>query len=266
MHPALHSWREELPATFVRSTRISGWDCRAFHRRRAVFSINAGDRFAQRRRSSIAEWVDSRAAVPGLRAGHSGGRRRAVKLRHPPQRRRRRPQGHPDAGRGRGRNAVPPGRNLSSRPRGRWLRQATRRTRRARRGARDRSPICTCKRRCRASSARCQIAAFDITRWARSRHCLGFVRAFDEPPLQIVRLVLPGRRGLYRTRDARLRARPADVALGRQRAEGRRVVCPGRAQPQLLRRSAIRSSASTPKYKLLWKALANRPEPRRIGR
>jgi hypothetical protein len=24
--------------------------------------------------------------------------------------------------------------------------------------------------------------------------------------------------------------------------------------------------ASTPKYKLLWKALANRPEPRRIGR
>ena len=45
-----------------------------------------------------------------------------------------------------------------------------------------------------------------------------------------------------RALDARLRARPADVARRRQRAQSRRAIRPGRTQPQLSAASAIRLS------------------------
>ena len=75
MHPALHSWREELPAAFVRLLAYLGGI--------AVLSIAAAQLFQSRRRSArqaepIAGMDRDRAAVPGLRAVDPGSRRRAA--------------------------------------------------------------------------------------------------------------------------------------------------------------------------------------------
>ena len=96
------------------------------------------------------------------------------------------------------------------------------------------------------------------------RHCLGFVRAYDDPRLQLSGWFCQRRR-IHPALDARLRARPADAAVRRQRAESRRPVCAGRTQPQLLRPARSDPGADA-EIQLLWKALATRPEPRRIGR
>jgi hypothetical protein len=108
------------------------------------------------------------------------------------------------------------------------------------------------------------IAAFDITGEA-VRHCLGFLRQFDDPPLQIAgRFCQGGADYIERsTLDCALDrlmllaagSEPKIGALFAQ-AELNRRFC-GERDPIL---------AATPKYKLLWRALANRPEPRRIGR
>ena len=111
------------------------------------------------------------------------------------------------------------------------------------------------------SACRCRLP--DLKRYAAAMPRL---RAYlQRPALADIGLVLPGRWRGDRARHARLRARPAGAAGRRQRAKGRCAVRESRAQPQLLR-PARPDLAATPKYHLLWKALANRPEPRRIGR
>jgi hypothetical protein len=77
------------------------------------------------------------------------------------------------------------------------------------------------------------IVTFDTSNGA-SRGCLAFVRAYDDPRLAIVRLVLPWRRA-RQALDAGLRARPADTTVGRQRAESSGAVCASRIAPRVLR-------------------------------
>ena len=97
------------------------------------------------------------------------------------------------------------------------------------------------------------------------RHCLAFVRTYDDPRLQLSGWFCQGgadfiERSTLACALDRLTllfagSEPKVGALFAQ-AELNRSFC-GQRDPIL---------ASTPKYKLLWKALATRPEPRRIGR
>jgi len=97
------------------------------------------------------------------------------------------------------------------------------------------------------------------------RHCLGFVRAYGDPRLQISGWFCQGgAEFVERSTLACALDRLTLLAAGSEpkvgtlfaRAELNRSYC-GQRNTIL---------AATPKYHLLWKALANRPEPRRIGR
>jgi hypothetical protein len=96
------------------------------------------------------------------------------------------------------------------------------------------------------------------------RQCLGFVRVYDDPRLQISGWFCRGGEPIRRSTLACALDRLTLLSAGSEpkigalfaRAELHRSFC-GQHDPLL---------ASTPKYKLLWKALATRPEPRRIGR
>lgn len=97
------------------------------------------------------------------------------------------------------------------------------------------------------------------------RQCLAFVRAFDDPRLQLSGWFCQGGSefiqqstlacALDRLTLLAAGSEPKVGALFAQ-AELNRSYC-GQRDPIL---------AATPKYHLLWKALANRPPPRRIGR
>jgi hypothetical protein len=97
------------------------------------------------------------------------------------------------------------------------------------------------------------------------RHCLGFVRAYRDPRLQLSGWFCQGGTefieqstlacALDRLTLLAAGSEPKIGALFAQ-AELNRSYC-GQRDPIL---------AATPKYHLLWKALASRPEPRRIGR
>ena len=108
------------------------------------------------------------------------------------------------------------------------------------------------------------LGSFDITA-PPLRHCLGFVRNFDDPPLQMSgRFCQGGTDYIERSTLACALDRLTLLAAGSEprlgtlfaKAELNRNFC-GERDPIL---------APTPKYKLLWQALATRPEPRRIGR
>jgi hypothetical protein len=97
------------------------------------------------------------------------------------------------------------------------------------------------------------------------RSCLGFVRSYDDPRLQLSGWFCQGGSepiGLSTLACAldrlTLLAAGSEPKIGTlfAQAELNRSYC-GQRDPIL---------AATPKYHLLWKALANRPEPRRIGR
>ena len=108
------------------------------------------------------------------------------------------------------------------------------------------------------------IVAFETSK-GTPRHCLAFVRAYDDPRLQLSGWFCQGGAdfierstlacALDRLTLLSAGSEPKVGALFAQ-AELNRSFC-GQRDPIL---------ASTPKYKLLWKALATRPEPRRIGR
>jgi hypothetical protein len=107
------------------------------------------------------------------------------------------------------------------------------------------------------------VAAFDLVT-PEIRHCLGFVRDFGDPPLQLSGRFCEG--GSYVARPTLACAldrltllsaagEPKLAALFAQ-AERERHFC-GHRDPII---------APTPKFEGLWQALATRPEPRRIGR
>jgi hypothetical protein len=108
------------------------------------------------------------------------------------------------------------------------------------------------------------IVAFETSK-DTPRHCLGFVRAYDDPLLQLSGwFCQSGALSIERSTLACALDRLTLLSAGSEpkvgalfaQAELNRSYC-GQRDPIL---------ASTPKYKLLWKALATRPEPRRIGR
>jgi len=96
------------------------------------------------------------------------------------------------------------------------------------------------------------------------RRCLGFLRDFDDPALRLSGWFCQSGRLIRRTTLACALDRLTLLSAGSEpkvgalfaKAELNRSFC-GQRDPIL---------ASTPKYKQLWKALPNRPEPRRIGR
>ncbi len=98
-----------------------------------------------------------------------------------------------------------------------------------------------------------------------TRHCLGFAHAYDDPRLKLSGWFCQGGTdfieqstlacALDRLTLLAAGSEPKIGALFAQ-AELNRSFC-GQRSPIL---------AATPKYHLLWKALAGRPEPRRIGR
>lgn len=107
------------------------------------------------------------------------------------------------------------------------------------------------------------IVAFDAVQ-GTPRHCLGFVRDYDDPLLQLSGWFCRSGSVIERSTLAcaldrlTLLSAGSDPKVGAlfAKAELNRSFC-GQRDPIL---------ASTPKYKLLWKALPNRPDPRRIGR
>ncbi len=107
------------------------------------------------------------------------------------------------------------------------------------------------------------VAAFDVG--TPPRHCLGFLRDFADPRLQLSgRFCQGGAEYIQRSTLACALDRLTLLSAGSEpkigalfaKAELKRGFC-GQHDPIL---------APTPKYKLLWKALADRPQPRRIGR
>jgi hypothetical protein len=108
------------------------------------------------------------------------------------------------------------------------------------------------------------IVTFDTSK-GTPRHCLGFVRNYDDPRLQLSGRFCQGgadfvdRSTLACALDRlTLLAAGSDPKVGAlfAQAELNRSYC-GQRDPIL---------ASTPRYKTLWKALPSRPDPRRIGR
>ena len=108
------------------------------------------------------------------------------------------------------------------------------------------------------------IVTFETSKGTR-RLCLGFVRDYDDPRLQLSGWFCQGGADfIERPTLACALDRLTLLSAGSERkvgalfaqAELNRSFC-GQRDPIL---------APTPKYQLLWKALATRPEPRRIGR
>lgn len=97
-----------------------------------------------------------------------------------------------------------------------------------------------------------------------ARHCLAFVRTYDDPRLQLSGWFCRGGESIRSSTLACALDRLTLLSAGSEpkvgalfaRADLNRSYC-GQRDPIL---------AATPKYRLLWKALATRPEPHRIGR
>ena len=107
------------------------------------------------------------------------------------------------------------------------------------------------------------IITFDTSKGV-ARRCLGFVRDYDDPMLQLSGWFCRGGTFVQRSTLSCALDRLTLLSAGSEpkigtlfaKAELKRGFC-GEHDPLI---------AATPKYKLLWKALATRPQPRRIGR
>jgi hypothetical protein len=259
MHPALHCWREELSATLVRLLAYAGGA--------AVLSILAAQFFQSSRTLSPAgpappsAWVEIERPFPAFalsipeaadvpahyairRNIRGGGRKDILSL------------GEPDS-------AAPylaveiyrPGKEIA-----RFLPPAAE----IASGAAALGPTDLHSEMPLDS----KFGALAIARFATShgtpRKCLGFVRASDDPLLQLSGWSCRGGEFIERSTLACALDRLTLLAAGSKprvgalfaKAELHRSFC-GQHDPIL---------ASTPKYRLLWKALATRPKPRRIGR
>lgn len=261
MHPALHSWREELPTTLVRVLAYLGGV--------AVLSIAAGQVFqsppAMLPITPIdhSEWIEIERPFPAFalsipeaadvpfryairRHTQGGGRKDILAL------------GEPDG--------VAPYLQVEIyRPGGESARFADPKVEIVE-GAAALGPVAAgqASEPLPSKFGPLSIVAFETSKGA-ARHCLGFVRAYDEPRLQLSGWFCQGgATSIERSTLACALDRLTLLAAGNEpkvgalfaQAELNRTFC-GQRDPIL---------TSTPKYKTLWKALATRPEPRRIGR
>jgi len=260
MHPALYSWREELPSLFMRACAYLGGlvvlsivAAQVFQSRPSIEPINSADH---------RQWIDIERPFPafaldipeaaGAPAGYAaqrhvnGGGRKDIMTR------------------GDAAAAAPFLEVEIYRPGGELRRFATPQDTIVRRaeaagsvsGVTVETPLPT-------KFGPFSVAAFDIPA-SPARHCLGFVRDFAEPALQIAGRFCQGGEVIERTTLACALDRLTLLSAGSEarlgglfaKAELNRNFC-GERDPIL---------APTPKYKLLWRALAARPEPRRTGR
>lgn len=108
------------------------------------------------------------------------------------------------------------------------------------------------------------IVPFDAARGA-SRHCLGFARNYEDPLLQLSGWFCQGG-GNFIERSTLTCAldRLTLLSAGSEPKVGTLFAQAERNRSFCGQRDTI--LAPTPRYHLLWKALATRPEPRRLGR
>jgi hypothetical protein len=260
MHPALHSWREELPATLVRLLAYLGGTAALSIAAAHVFQAPPALHATPVQRP---EWIDIERPFPAFalsipeaadvpstyairRHAEGGGRKDVLAL------------GEPDS-------AEPYLRVEIYRP-GSEIRRFAGPQAEIAAAAAALGPVAL--RRAEESLASkfgpLSIVAFETSK-GTPRHCLAFVRSNDDPRLQLSGWFCRGGAdfierstlacALDRLTLLSAGSEPKVGALFAQ-AELNRSFC-GQRDPIL---------ASTPKYKLLWKALATRPEPRRIGR
>jgi hypothetical protein len=266
VHPALHSWREELPSIFMRFCAylaglalLSILAAQFFQSSPAIDPINPAHRSdwitIDKPFPAFALEIPEATGVPAAyairRHAEGGGRKDIVSLGEP--------QG-----------AAPflqieiyrPGRELSNFD----AAQDELGQRAAAAG-----PIADLRAEAPLVSkfGPLSIAAFDATEQPL-RHCLGFLRDFDDPRAGTPLLQISGRfcQGgadfIERSTLACAFDRLTLLAAGNEPKIGALF-----AQAELNRRFCGERDpilAPTPKYKLLWQALANRPEPRRVGR
>ena len=260
MHPALHSWRDELPSSPVRLLAYLGAI--------AVLSIGAARVSQPTTMNSVEpvqhpEWIEIERPFPAFalsipeaadvpatyairRHAEGNGRKDILSL------------GDPDS-------AAPYLRVEIYRP-GSEIRRFADPETAIITGARALGPI-DLKRADEPVASKfgpVTIISF-ATSSGTQRSCLGFVRAYRDPRLQLSGWFCQGGSELIGQGTLAcaldrltLLAAGSDPKIGAlfAQAELNRSYC-GQRDPIL---------AATPKYHLLWKALANRPEPRRIGR
>lgn len=260
MHPALYSWREQLTGAIVRMLAYLGGlallsiaAAQIFQSRPPIDAIKPADRpqwsaierpfpaFAM----SIPEAADAPSHYAVLRNARSAGRKDILSL------------GEPDA-------PSPylqveiyrPGSEI-----GRWPEP----TDALAVGAAALGPVRMRRDEPLASKfGPLSVLSFDTSK-GTPRHCLGFVRAYDDPRLQLSGWFCQGGADfIERSTLACALDRLSLLSAGSEPKVGALF-----AQIELNRSFCGQRDtilASTPKYKALWKALATRPDPRRVGR
>jgi hypothetical protein len=260
MHPALYSWREQLPAALVRIlaylggiTVLSIGAAHVFQSRPPIDPINGADRpqwlEIEKPFPAFVLAIPEAAGVPShytiLRHRTGGGRKDIVSL------------GEPDG-------AAPYLQVEIYRP-GTESRHFAGPAQEIAATAAGLGPVQTAgKQMLDSKFGPLTVVPFETTK-GMPRHCLGFVRAYDDPRLQLSGWFCQGGAdfidnstlacALDRLTLLSAGSEPKVGALFAT-AELHRSFC-GQRDPIL---------APTPKYQLLWKAAASRPEPRRLGR
>ena len=256
MHPALHSWREELPATLVRLLAYVGGT--------ALLSIPGGALFPSSRRHgrpAPRTWVEIGKPFPAFALSIPEAADMPANYADPLQSPGRRPQRHPQPRRAGQRGALSSGRDLPRRQRDR--RFPPPREQIAHAAAASGPTALTPERRSTANSGRSRSSP-SPPRKARPANASASCAPIDDPRLQLSGWFCRG--GEDPAHDACLRARPADTVVGRQRAQSRRPIREGRAQPLLSAASTIRSWRRRPNTSCYGRRSPTRPAPRRIGR
>ena len=260
MHPALHSWREDLPAALVRllaylggSALLSIAAAQVFQSTPAMNTIAPAHRSEwiaiERPFAAFALLIPEAADVPSSyairRHAEGGGRKDILAL------------GEPDS-------AAPYLQVEIYRPGSETRRFADAPTTIAGNAAglapvdlrREDEPLTS-------KFGPLGIITFETSK-GTPRRCLGFVREFEAPLLQLSGWFCQGGAFIERSTLACALDRLTLLAAGSEPKVGALF-----AQAELHRSFCGQRDtilAPTPKYHLLWKALANRPEPRRIGR
>ena len=259
MHPALYSWREQLPATVVRMLAYLGGiallsmaAAQIFQSRPPMDAIKSADRpqwsEIERPFAAFALSIPEAAEAPShyaiMRNVRGGGRKDILRL------------GDADA-------PSPylqveiyrPGSEIDRFPEPAVAITAD---------AAALSPVRVQRDEPLASKfGPLSTLTFDTSR-GTPRRCLGFVRSYEEPKLQLSGWFCRGGEFIARSTLSCALDRLTLLSAGSEptvgalfaEAELHRSFC-GERDPII---------AATPKYRLLWKALATRPEPRRIGR
>src|SRR5579872_4949991 len=255
MHSALHSWREELPSTIVRGLAYLGGI--------AVLSIAAAQLFQSAPATPVTsvkqpEWSDIERPFPAFalsipeaadapssyairRNSTGGGRKDVLALGEP--------------------NGIAPYLLVEIYRPGSEIVRFPDATVVIETAATALGPVnVTTDEPLASKFGPLSIVTFDTAK-GEPRHCLGFVRATNEPRLQLSGWFCAGSgASIERSTLACALDRLSLLSAGSEpqvgalfaQAELSRSYC-GQRDPIL---------ASTPKYKLLWKALATRPEPR----